>query len=393
MAAFAAAAAPPIPLCPGLTIVTAVSQPDGDYESIKTVVAVDDTGMRLKYSSEARFSDIFSAQPPTVRQVNVYRTVLAKDLATATSYQQIFMEKSDETIPGTTAIGVSAAVLKALKTTGKARINISNAYGGLQLKADRNVMPNYYQYMQPVTLARSSAGPATLSVLVNETPADLPIVRAEGDSFGQKLEFLILDDEKNPIALSFRIGVGALKPLTADERKYCESLRKSGADPASMPAALHCDRPEGGDRDSLRVVKIKYACATPASTTAAPGSELERALAEKGAVDVYSIYFSFNSDALRDESEPTLKEIADVLKRHAAWKLRVTGHTDGVGGDDYNLDLSRRRAAAVKKSLVSRYGIDAARLTTTGAGKSQPKDSNDTLEGRARNRRVELVRQ
>jgi outer membrane protein OmpA-like peptidoglycan-associated protein len=109
-------------------------------------------------------------------------------------------------------------------------------------------------------------------------------------------------------------------------------------------------------------------------------------------VDVYSIYFSFNSDVIREESEPTLKELGDIMRRHPDWKLAVNGHTDAIGGDQYNLDLSKRRAAAVKTALVTKYGIDAARFTTAGFGKSQPKDTNDTLEGRARNRRVELIR-
>jgi len=88
-----------------------------------------------------------------------------------------------------------------------------------------------------------------------------------------------------------------------------------------------------------------------------------------------------------------LKEIAEVLKRHPAWKLSVGGHTDGIGGDAFNLDLSKRRAAAVKDALVKKYAIEATRLSTAGFGKSQPKDTNDTLEGRAHNRRVELIRQ
>lgn len=109
-------------------------------------------------------------------------------------------------------------------------------------------------------------------------------------------------------------------------------------------------------------------------------------------MDIYSIYFSFDSDRLRDESQPTLKDIAEVLRRHPDWKLQVNGHTDGIGGDQFNLDLSKRRAAAVKNALVQQYKVGADRLATSGYGKSQPKDTNDTLEGRARNRRVELMK-
>ena len=72
--------------------------------------------------------------------------------------------------------------------------------------------------------------------------------------------------------------------------------------------------------------------------------------------------------------------------------MRIDGHTDGIGSDAANLDLSRRRAAAVKTALVKRYGIAADRLSTGGFGESQPKADNATPEGRALNRRVELTR-
>ena len=81
-----------------------------------------------------------------------------------------------------------------------------------------------------------------------------------------------------------------------------------------------------------------------------------------------------------------------MLKRHPEWKLKVEGHTDNIAADDYNLKLSQRRAAAVKNALIGRYGIAAARLTQEGLGETRPRSPNDTMTGRARNRRVELVR-
>jgi len=119
---------------------------------------------------------------------------------------------------------------------------------------------------------------------------------------------------------------------------------------------------------------------------------LERALAETGHADIYSIYFSFNSDELRGESEPTLREIGEIMRRHPDWKLSVAGHTDSIGGDASNLDLSKRRAASVKNALVAKFRVNASRLMTDGYGKSRPLDTNETEEGRARNRRVELVK-
>jgi outer membrane protein OmpA-like peptidoglycan-associated protein len=120
--------------------------------------------------------------------------------------------------------------------------------------------------------------------------------------------------------------------------------------------------------------------------------DIEKHLAAERRVDVYGIYFDFASDRIRAESEPVLGEIAKALADHLDWELDLDGHTDNIGGADPNLDLSVRRAAAVRQALVSRYGIAGTRLTTHGFGASRPKATNDTLEGRARNRRVELVR-
>jgi outer membrane protein OmpA-like peptidoglycan-associated protein len=108
---------------------------------------------------------------------------------------------------------------------------------------------------------------------------------------------------------------------------------------------------------------------------------------------VYDLYFDFNSADIRHESDSTLNVIAQVLRRNPDWKLSIEGHTDAVASDKYNLELSGRRAAAVKTALVGTFGIVGARLTTAGYGESRPQDRNDTIEGRARNRRVELVRQ
>ena len=403
--ALAGAQAPPtnIPLCAGLTIVTAVNQPDGDYESIKTIESTSDTALRLKYSSERMKVDLFSNGPPTLEKLTLFRTMRRADLKSATLYEQQFSPELPEMIPETTAIGTSAAVLSDLKTKGEAKLGIFITYTQIKPPIDRNVHPNVYDNQEVTTIKRTGTAPVPLPVIVNDVPVKLPVIQATGDFFGDKAEFFFLDDPANPLALMFRIGIGFLTPLSPETLKLCELAKGT-----PQFAMMRCNQPNGGDRDVLRVIKINYRCAEPAPESAsgagapggrgagggasAAGTGLEQALAEKGTVDVYSIYFSFNSDTLRDESEPTLKEIADVLKRHADWKVRVSGHTDGIGTDQYNLDLSKHRAAAVKDALVKRYGIDASRLTTSGFGKSQPKDTNDTLEGRARNRRVELTR-
>ena len=101
------------------------------------------------------------------------------------------------------------------------------------------------------------------------------------------------------------------------------------------------------------------------------------------------ILFDINSSVLRTRALPTLNQIADVLNRYPDAKVIVTGYTDSTGTEEYNLKLSRRRAESVKNYLISR-GVDPARITAVGLGESDPIDTNQTAEGRQRNRRVEF---
>ena len=406
--------APRIPLCPGLTIVTAVNQSDGDYESIKTVESVSDASVRIKYSSERQVIDLLLGGPPKLEKNTVYRTVRRVDLQTATLYEQQFSAELPETIPETTAVGTSAAVLNALKTKGETTFGIFITYTQIKPPIDRNVHPNVYDNQMVAKITRTATGPISLPVIVNDVPVKLPAIEAAGDFFGDKSEFFFLDDADNPLSLMFRIGIGLIKPLTPDALATCAKAKTANFTAADL-VGFGCDHPNGADRDVLRVIKISYRCGAPPVTTAANGSggglptgggggaatggaalggaaAIERALTDNGKIDIYSIFFSFNSDTIRDESEPTLKDIAEVLRRHPDWRLGVNGHTDGIGTDQFNLDLSKRRAAAVKDALVKRYAIAPQRLMTSGFGKSQPKDTNETLEGRAHNRRVELAK-
>ena len=106
----------------------------------------------------------------------------------------------------------------------------------------------------------------------------------------------------------------------------------------------------------------------------------------------HGILFDVNSDKIKPESYGTLKEMANVLKEFADLKVKIVGHTDADGKDDANLDLSKRRAAAVKASLAKEFGIDESRMETDGKGESEPIDKNDTPAGKANNRRVEFIK-
>jgi len=102
------------------------------------------------------------------------------------------------------------------------------------------------------------------------------------------------------------------------------------------------------------------------------------------------LLFDFDSDRLRAESKKNLDNLASSLNNFGDSKLLIVGHTDSQGSDDYNLDLSRRRAAAAAAYLESR-GVSTARVQTSGRGETEPIGTNDTDAGRQQNRRVEVA--
>jgi OmpA-OmpF porin, OOP family len=112
-----------------------------------------------------------------------------------------------------------------------------------------------------------------------------------------------------------------------------------------------------------------------------------------GHVEVPGIFFDTGKSEIKPESEASIAEIAKLLKVDPNLKVYVVGHTDNVASLDLNIRLSKARAEAVAQALVSKHGIAASRLSGQGAGPLLPVASNDNEEGRAKNRRVELVKQ
>jgi len=121
--------------------------------------------------------------------------------------------------------------------------------------------------------------------------------------------------------------------------------------------------------------------------------EMARQISTTGSVSLYGVYFDFNQSEIKPESDATLEQIGKLLKDSAGLKLLVVGHTDNVGTFAFNLDLSQRRAAAVVNALATRFGIGIERLTPVGVSFASPVASTNTEEGRAKNRRVQLVQQ
>jgi outer membrane protein OmpA-like peptidoglycan-associated protein len=114
-------------------------------------------------------------------------------------------------------------------------------------------------------------------------------------------------------------------------------------------------------------------------------------IADNGSVAIYGINFDTASSVIKPDSEPAITEIAKLLTSHPTLKVGIVGHTDMVGDAASNLKLSQARAQAVITALVSKHGIAATRLVAFGAGPWAPLASNKTDDGRAKNRRVELV--
>jgi len=112
-----------------------------------------------------------------------------------------------------------------------------------------------------------------------------------------------------------------------------------------------------------------------------------------GHASVYGIYFDTAKADIKPESDGTMKEIGKLMQGDPTLQLYVVGHTDNQGGLDMNMDLSRRRAQSVLAALTTKYAVPAGRLKSFGAGPYSPVASNDSEDGRAKNRRVELVKQ
>ena len=125
----------------------------------------------------------------------------------------------------------------------------------------------------------------------------------------------------------------------------------------------------------------------------ADASSMDKSIKESGKAALYGIYFDTGKADVKPESEAALKEIAKLLEGNANLKLYVVGHTDNMGTLEVNMKLSQDRAVAVVNALVSKYRIDITRLRACGDGPTAPVASNDSEEGRALNRRVELVKQ
>jgi outer membrane protein OmpA-like peptidoglycan-associated protein len=168
-------------------------------------------------------------------------------------------------------------------------------------------------------------------------------------------------------------------------KMYLDDHRVANAPNAVFPrsAKLYITVSSASDENPILVGPMRIA---------AGGLDLYDRLERDGRAATHGILFTTGSDVIRPESTPTLTEIGAMLKRYSDLQLTIEGHTDSQGEEGYNQELSDRRARAVKAYLVETYGVNAGRLDTAGFGEGRPVADNGSPEGRAQNRRVELVR-
>jgi outer membrane protein OmpA-like peptidoglycan-associated protein len=174
------------------------------------------------------------------------------------------------------------------------------------------------------------------------------------------------------------------EPGTAQRHLSAKLSRPQG----DVYVSLHIFNWEGAIAQ-LDIIEMK---AMESGLVTVNAASLAGDISRTGHASVYGIYFDTGKADVKPESDATLKEIAKLLQEHPDLKLYVVGHTDSEGGFDMNLELSRRRGDAVVNVLTEKYGVAPARLRAFGDGPTAPVASNDTEEGRAKNRRVELVK-
>jgi outer membrane protein OmpA-like peptidoglycan-associated protein len=178
------------------------------------------------------------------------------------------------------------------------------------------------------------------------------------------------------------------------EQRY--SVFETAKDGTLFSILTYTQNGSGGCREfagrTFAMVQIVERKAREQKMVTVSAQEMRTSLDKSGRIALYGIYFDSDQAAVKPDSQPMLEEIAKLLRESPKLSVLIVGHTDNQGSFDYNIGLSERRARAVIEVLQTKYGISPTRLRPAGAGMIAPTATNDTEDGRARNRRVELVK-
>ena len=194
--------------------------------------------------------------------------------------------------------------------------------------------------------------------------------------------------EIRPYEFKYKHPVEILDEISmTDEIHYLAANKTVGG--AEVYLSVLVSPHSGGDGLRVRLIAVETKAMEMRMVDA---KKMRLDIGETGKVALYGIYFDHDKAVVKPESKPTLDEIAKLLGAAPSLKLIVVGHTDNAGSFDYNQNLSRSRARAVVDALIADYNIAQGRLRSDGVGYLAPAATNDTEEGRALNRRVELVK-
>ncbi len=361
--------APEIPMVPGVLLNGTIS-PQGksgqDDDHATEVKSVSATQVTVTVDKD-RGPDKDPSGNPRKKRPGCDVVIDKADFAKGYNYRPFVCMQSPDHVPGTNSFTASVEMFNQLRAGKPVEFyfNSDTAMGGdlsavMQTFGPSNndapkVTKRAGMEMYGCTLHRVEPYDLAWPVLLNDKPVDLPVVHAmcKWDD-GDESHMYYLDQPDNPVVMCAQLGI--------------------------VP-------------EVLGILQINLPPADQIKAAKQAESDMEKQLADKKPVEIYGIYFDTASAVIKPRSEAVLKQIADVLQKNPSWKLNVSGHTDNIGSDSSNQVLSEQRAAAVKDALVTRYKISPDRLSTAGHGASQPVATNDTMIGRAKNRRVELQRQ
>jgi outer membrane protein OmpA-like peptidoglycan-associated protein len=337
-----AATLPLIPLQRGLVMVSALRSEQGDRENVVTIDQHSSSGVTYAWTTDVPGAN---GRPETLE---FRRFVRAIDLQKAARLHSAYWAGDKSDYPGYTGWTLSTAVFDALTAGGDVPYMIVNADRG-QAGSQAMVAGLLRQTRRlKGTLRAMDGATRAFPLIVNGARIDVPARRVSGkfsaDGFVEQVELSVLADRLHPLILKSAMG-----------------------------------------EDAWQLVRVE----TPQE---AQGRTLEQQLAHNCRVEIPGIRFSFGTAIIDAQSDRALGVIARLLAAHPDWPVLIEGHTDNVGSDGANLKLSQARADAVRTRLARNHAIAEARLKAEGFGEARPRESNDTLEGRARNRRVELVR-
>jgi outer membrane protein OmpA-like peptidoglycan-associated protein len=194
---------------------------------------------------------------------------------------------------------------------------------------------------------------------------------------------------------AFSNGACALASRIGDQRFFSAKIPQAAGDvfvtvqTFQINDSLYC---KAFHERTVAVVHIVEPKPREQKMVVVKADEMAKSIGATGHVALYGVFFDTDKAELKAESASTLAEIANLLSGDPKLAVLIVGHTDNQGAYDYNLDLSRRRAEAVVKVLAANYRVDPKRLRAAGVGMAVPAASNDVDEGRAKNRRVEVVK-